>query len=386
MLARATSAGEPIGSRGTNGTGAGASGLAADGCATALEYDTLDHTANTANTLTLTRVCGRIGLRFLHCDVFRKSERLTSGDEARRWISTTSREASALEAKRVTRGWRAGPWVQWCRVILAVALLLRAQHVRADDPRNTYLIKLLQGSSQFRVRAQAAISLGAVTSSGEAVGALTGALGDAHPAVRAAAANSLGRIGTTASLATLRKLQKDPEEPVRSAALAAIARLETTPSNKSVFASARSNSTEPEPSPGPPLYYVAVTAPATQVKTIDRKALADARLFIKQRVGQLRGVVIAPDGEDTHAADRVLKSKNLKGFSLDSAIVSVENKGPAGTRVSVSVIVATYPGRDMRAIMQGAATVSGSGADASTQALEGALSGALRQLPQALAR
>jgi hypothetical protein len=109
-------------------------------------------------------------------------------------------------------------------------------------------------------------------------------------------------------------------------------------------------------------------------------------MFIKQRVGQIRGVVLAPDGEDSHTADKVLKKNNLKGFALDSAIVSIEQKGAAGTRVSVSVIVATYPGRDMRAIMQGAATVSGSGADASTQALQGALSGALRQLPQALAR
>ncbi len=286
----------------------------------------------------------------------------------------------------MTRGRRAGPWVQWCRVILACALCVHAQRVRAEDPRNTYLIKLLQGSSQFRVRAQAAISLGAVASSGGAIGALTAALADTHPAVRAAAANSLGRIGAPESVAALRRLSRDPEEPVRSAAQAAIAKLETSRPNNSVFASARSNPTPvPEPS-GPQLYYVSVTAPATRVASLDRKALADARNFIKQRVGQIRGVVIAPDGEDSRSADNVLKKNKLKGFALESSIVSVENKGAGGTRVSVSVIVATYPGRDMRAIMQGAATVSGSGADASTQALEGALSGALRQLPQALAR
>jgi hypothetical protein len=270
-------------------------------------------------------------------------------------------------------------------VILACALCVHAQSVRAEDPRNTYLIKLLQGSSQFRVRAQAAISLGAVESSSGAVTALTSALSDAHPAVRAAAANSLGRIGNGSSVAALRKLQRDPEEPVRSAAQAAIAKLETSQPSNSVFASARSNPT-PEPEPGPGLYYVAVAPPATRVTSLDRKALADARSFIKQRVGLIRGVVLAPDGEDSHTADKVLKKNNMKGFALDSAIVSVEQKGAAGTRVSVSVIVATYPGRDMRAIMQGAATVSGSGADASTQALQGALTGALRQLPQALAR
>lgn len=295
------------------------------------------------------------------------------------------REVPALEAMRVTRVRRAGPWVQWCPVLLAFALCLQAGGVHAEDPRNAYLIKLLQGSSQFRVRAQAAISLGAVEGSSSAVGALTAALSDTHPAVRAAAANSLGRIGNSASVAALRKLQRDTEEPVRSAAQAAIAKLETQPQNNSVYASARLQPT-PEPGPGPQLYYVAVAAPATRVRDVSAKALTDARVFIKQRVGQIRGVVLAPDGEDSRTADKVLKQKQLKGFALDSAIVSVEKKGSGGTRVSVSVIVATYPGRDMRAIMQGAATVSGSGGDAYVQALEGALSGALRQLPQALER
>ena len=284
----------------------------------------------------------------------------------------------------MTHGRRSGPWVQWCQVLIALALCLPSPDAHADDPRNTYLIKLLQGSSQFRVRAQAAISLGAVEGSPAALGALTDALADAHPAVRAAAANSLGRVGNSGALMALRRLERDPEEPVRSAASTAIAKLETQ--SRTVVASARSN-TGPEPiQQGPQLYYVSVAAPGTRVPSIDRSQLSDARNFIKQRVGAIQGVLLAPDGEDQHAADKVLKKKNLKGFYLDSSIISVEKKGDGGTRVSVSVIVATYPGRDMRAIMQGAATVSGSGSDAYIQALQGALSGALRQLPQALAR
>lgn len=280
---------------------------------------------------------------------------------------------------------RTGPWVQWCRVLIALVLCLPVAGARADDPRNTYLIKLLQGSSQFRVRAQAAISLGAVETSSNTVSALTEALSDAHPAVRAAAATSLGRVGTGGSIAALRRLERDPEEPVRSAASSAIAKLETQ--QRTVFAAARSNSApEPTVPSGPSLYYVSVAAPGTRVATVDRAALSEARNFIKQRVQQIQGVVIAPDVEDHSTADKVLKKRNLKGFYLDSSIVSVEKKSDGGTRVAVSVIVATYPGRDMRAIMQGAATVTGSGSDAYTQALQGALSGALRQLPQAMAR
>ena len=44
---------------------------------------------------------------------------------------------------------------------LLAALLLDVQ-VASADARSEYLIRLLEGSTQFRVRAQAAISLGSV--------------------------------------------------------------------------------------------------------------------------------------------------------------------------------------------------------------------------------
>jgi hypothetical protein len=259
---------------------------------------------------------------------------------------------------------------------LALGLLALSGDAHADDPRSTYLIKLLEGSSQFRVRAQAAISLGAVEGSSGAAAALTAALRDGHPAVRAAAATSLGRVGNGGSLSALRALEKDPEEPVRSAARASIARL----------GSAAPMVKTPEPTNvGPALYYVAVAEPGTRV-ALDRATLSRARAFIKQRVSQIDGVLVAPEGEDNQSAENVLKKRKLKGFYIDSSIVSVEKKSGGGTRVAVSVIVATYPGRDMRAIMQGAATVSGAGDQAYGQAMEGAFTGALRQLNQALAR
>lgn len=90
-----------------------------------------------------------------------------------------------------------------------------------------YLIKLLAGSSQFRVRAQAAISLGLMEKSAAARDALTAALQDEHPAVRAAAATSLGRLGDAKHVSELRKLGGDPEEPVRHAASTSIGRIES---------------------------------------------------------------------------------------------------------------------------------------------------------------
>src|SRR5689334_15704301 len=72
--------------------------------------------------------------------------------------------------------------------------LLLSPHGALADARSDYLVRLLAGSTQFRVRAQAAISLGSVEPAASVVSALSKALSDEHPAVRAAAANSLGRL------------------------------------------------------------------------------------------------------------------------------------------------------------------------------------------------
>lgn len=105
------------------------------------------------------------------------------------------------------------------------ALTQHHVEVGAESAQVMYLIKLLKGSSQFRVRAQAAISLGMMEKSYAARGALTAALQDPHPAVRTAAATSLGRIGDASHVTMLRMLAGDPEQPVRNAARASIGRL-----------------------------------------------------------------------------------------------------------------------------------------------------------------
>ena len=74
----------------------------------------------------------------------------------------------------------------------------------------------------------------------------------------------------------------------------------------------------------------------------------------------------------------------MAGFYIDTSIVKVD-KSAGNTRVVVSVVVNTYPGRDMRAILQGAATVPGATDQrAEERAIEGAIRGALRRLPQAM--
>lgn len=263
--------------------------------------------------------------------------------------------------------------------LLGLVVVVVAHASASADARSDYLIRLLRGSGQFRVRAQAAISLGNAGSSPDVMAALSQSLKDEHPAVRAAAATSLGMLGDARALNDLRAATKDAEAPVQLAARGAITKLEGMARMAGVAPA------QPQAVHGPPRYYLAIGRPGTRASNVAPELLDQARAHLERSVGQIDGVVLAPADEGRLAAEGVLRQRKLKGFFIDSSITSVEDKPGGGTRAAVSVIVQTYPGRDMRAIMQGAATVMGGG-DVSARAVESAISSALRQLPQALSR
>src|SRR5262245_61338209 len=102
----------------------------------------------------------------------------------------------SVGARRTLRAGVARRIAAWLGVLCVFAIASSA----AADARSDYLIRLLKDSTQFRVRAQAAISLGGVESAPEVVDALMTSLSDEHPAVRAAAANSLGRLSDSKAL------------------------------------------------------------------------------------------------------------------------------------------------------------------------------------------
>lgn len=255
--------------------------------------------------------------------------------------------------------------------------------VQAQGQRVEYLTRLLRTSDTFRVRAQAAISLGRVESAPSVVRALSQALGDDHPAVRTAAAASLERLADPSALGALRNRRRDSNSGVRRAVSSAIRVLErvarTQPTNQNNNNGGGNNSSANAE------FYVGVGMPGTKQRQLDRDALRRARQFVETQIRGMEGVEVAPERESNAAAQRVINRRRLTGYYVDASIVSVGESG-GGTRAVVSVILNTYPGRDMRAILQGAATVPGaSGNSAREQAIQGALRGALRRLPQAMA-
>jgi hypothetical protein len=252
---------------------------------------------------------------------------------------------------------------------LAVLALLLANSTYAEA-REDYLVRLLLKSDAFRVRAQAALSLGQLERGPRVVMALERAVRDDHPAVRVSAVASLRRLGAREALPTVREAAKDRNKAVRRAAYEAIQALEAIG--------------ERERGPGPPRHLVAVGMPGTKADRVSRQMLFDARIFLSEQLVEISGIELAPDELSPAEAKSEIASRGLRGYYIESSIVKLQPKGN-GVRAEVSLIILTYPGRDMRAMLRGAATASGPyDAGTAEQAIQGAYVGALRRLPQVL--
>ena len=258
-----------------------------------------------------------------------------------------------------------------------------ASSTRADS-RSDFLVRMLGSSSQFRVRAQAALAL-AANDDPAVIQALIKALrDDDHPAVRAASASALERLRPASSLTALKQALRDEDKTVRAAAQRALKEVE-----QRVATALKSNQPTPslpiEPSKGS-MFYVGVGLPGSQVSSLSPSLLRSLRDHLSREVVQISGVRLAPENESRAAAERELRAQRMTGYFIDSSVTSLEMKPDGSIRAQVSVVVGTYPGRDMRAMLSGAATISGGGSGESTrlEAVQAAYNGALRRLPQAM--
>ena len=256
--------------------------------------------------------------------------------------------------------------------LLCAALILLQSVTAFADARTDYLVRLLTDSKIFRVRAQAALSLGKVDHNPRVRRALGISLNDKHPAVRLAAIASLQLAGDPEAISYLKPRAKDKNASVRRAAKKAIDSLK-----KIAAVTGRRG-------PGQPKYYVATGNPAAKAKGVDDTLLSELKIEIENQMLEQEGVVLAPGGQHNNAVKAILKKMDLRGFFLDTLVVSLRKRGTS-TRAVVSVVVTTYPGRNIRAMVKGSATARGG--DPSTRAqnaIKGATAGALRRVASAM--
>lgn len=242
-----------------------------------------------------------------------------------------------LEAVRLT------PRVAAMAIAMVGASILAPQ-VAAADERVEFLIKELKTNDDFRVRTQAALSLGA-SKDDAAVQPLCGALEDSSEVVRGASASALGKLGKKDGLPCLKARDgNESNASVKSQITRAIAVLSkdgggaAVPANAKVYVSVgKTNNKTGRPNP--------------DVDALVREAMS-------RKLASMDGYAVAPAGESAAAAKRVVEGKGLKGFQLLTTVDAPKYDGDKLT-VTLRVVMTTYPGKDIKGEFSPRLTQSG---------------------------
>lgn len=290
-------------------------------------------------------------------------------------------------------------------VVAALGVIALASSTFAQSDHST-VVRVLRDSSDFRARVRAALALGA--SGDRAVAThLVAALSDESPAVRAAAATALGRLGDRSALDPLRRASRDGASIVRTEAERAIARIEAsapiapTAPPRSLTRTA-SGAVMPSFAVVPrasdinwgTVRYVVVVGDLQNRSTfrdgsldqvLDREVMRN--LIVLRGVGVLREDQLSSDSEQQ------IRRRRLPKLRLEGSLNRVERRSQSrqvSVRCEVSLMLLEEPGRNIRSVLNGAATgVSpqrGTRADQERQLAEQALSGAVRSAMSGAAR
>jgi HEAT repeats len=234
-----------------------------------------------------------------------------------------------------------GSQLAWLRALvgLVVALSLLAPRRLFADDRTNFLIDRLRyppsagQSDDFRIRAQAALALGA-TNDDAAVQPLCQALADPNDAVRSAVAAALGRLGRPAGGECLRtRLQYESSASVKGQIQKAIDSIAGGGGAPRNVAGAK--------------FYVALSPVANSTNRaqgdVDRVVLG----AIRAKLAALGKYQLAPDNESADSARSVISSRNLKAYYLSISVAPFDYSN-GNLRVRVKIAVSTYPGKDLR--------------------------------------
>jgi hypothetical protein len=223
------------------------------------------------------------------------------------------------------------------RLAIAGALLaLLLPGLAFADAKLDELADKLRNASDFRVRVQAALALGATTEAA-AVKPLCEGLEDSNTAVRTAAAAALGKLGHKTGLPCLKaKLPNESNASVTAQLKRSIAQLEgarAAPSAKPPDSSSK--------------HYVAVGATKTKAGRTVEDTDGLVQETARSALISATGFAVAPAGESTAQANGVLAKHKLKAWFLQPTVEEPKYEGGKLT-VVVRVTMFSYPNKALQ--------------------------------------
>ena len=216
-------------------------------------------------------------------------------------------------------------WTAMRRLALAAFLggvgLVAARPARAEEPADVdRLVKNLTSGSDFRIRTQAALALGA-SKSRRAVEHLCTGLSDSNATVRAASAAALGRLRMGGTECLQKRLANEASDTVKSAIQKALDPVFTAESK----------------------YYVAIGKVSDKTGRSGDEIDAIVHNAMASAAAQLPMFVVAPAGETTADAKRRLSSRgSVKPVFLAPRVPAPDYSG-GNLTMRVEIAMFSYP-------------------------------------------
>lgn len=228
---------------------------------------------------------------------------------------------------------RRAPRVVAAALFVVVLLAASSSVAQRSVPE---LADRLRKASDFRVRVQAALALGA-SKEADAVTPLCDGLEDTNATVRSAAAAALGKLGKKEGIPCLEKREKGESNPsVKSQITRSISQI------KSGGAGGLSRACDASTK-----WYVAIATTknkggrnASEIDAIVQKALRQALLANS-------AIAVAPAGETATQAQAIIQKHKVQGYLLQPTVEAPEYADSKLT-IRVRVTMFTYPNQALQ--------------------------------------
>ncbi len=223
-------------------------------------------------------------------------------------------------------------------VLVACAVTLLAAPTLAQKT-TAELADRLRNASDFRVRVQAALALGASKSS-DAVQPLCDGLDDTNATVRSAAAAALGRLALTSGLPCLKKKAgSEANSSVKTQIQQAITKIESGGGSSGAAAS--------KPPDASSKWYVAVGTTKNKSDRDNAEIDTIVQTALRKGLAAKDGVAVAPPTETAAQAGGVIRKHHLAGYFLQTTVEAPRYEDSKLT-VTVRVTMFTYPNKALQ--------------------------------------
>jgi len=188
----------------------------------------------------------------------------------------------------------------------------------ASDARTKYLINMLENGRNYRLKVQAATTLGKLRSK-DAVPALVIALKDEHELVVISAATALEQIGDTSTIGPIElALAKAKSTAVKSQLQSTLRVLRAlSVDGKQPGISAEAVSTEPQ-------FLIRVDPMGNSSGVVHEDITEMLRAEVIERVSREPGVVMQGQGLSAEEVNEKIKREKLGAYILSGAILKIE--------------------------------------------------------------